>query len=92
MAEDDHNLLDQPYPTRQAQPGWKENENHDWHRGARECTHLFTVHLNIGDIIFENSWHIEFGELVLAENDEKTCFTARTIAHYDELLAYGGHD
>ena len=41
---------------------------------------MFAVDFNIGNIIFKNSGHVKFRKLILAEDNQKTCFTAGTVA------------
>ncbi len=54
--------------------------------------YLFSVDLNISDIIFEHGGHIDLGELVFAEDNEETRFTAGAVADDHQLLADGRHD
>ena len=55
------------------------------------CTYLFPVDLNICDVIFENCWHVNFRELVLAEDDEEAGLSAGAVAHDHQLLTDGSH-
>ena len=54
--------------------------------------YLFAVDFNVGYIVFKDGRHVELGELVLAEDDQQARLTTGTIAHDDQLLAYGSHD
>ena len=57
----------------------------------KKYNYLFTIYFYICYIVFKNSWHVDFWELVFAEHDEKAGFTAGTITHYNQLLSYGSH-
>jgi hypothetical protein len=45
--------------------------------------YLLPVHLDVGNIVLKDCWHVDLWELVLAENDEEAGFTAGAVAHYD---------
>lgn len=64
-------------------------------RGATaQCNmcYLFAIDFNVGYIVFKDGRHVELRKLVLAKDDEEARFTTGTIAHDDQLLAYGSHD
>lgn len=45
-----------------------------------QTQYLFSVHFDVRHIVLENCGHIYFGELVFAEDDEKTCLTTGAVA------------
>ena len=53
--------------------------------------YLFSINLDICDIVFEDSWHIHFWELVLAEHDEQTGLPTGAVPDYHELLTDSRH-
>ena len=53
--------------------------------------YLFSIDLDICDVVLEDCWHVNLWELILAEDDEEASLTAGTVAHDDQLLANGGH-
>jgi hypothetical protein len=52
---------------------------------------MFSVHLDICNIILEDGGHIDLREGSLGENDEKTSLSTGTITNDDELATYVGH-
>ena len=56
-----------------------------------DFAYLFAVHLNVGDIVLEDSGHVHLGELILAEHDEQAGLPAGAVTHYHQLLTYGSH-
>jgi hypothetical protein len=54
-------------------------------------TNLLAVHFDVGDVILEYRRHVHVWELVLAEDDEQTCFAARAVADDHQLLANCSH-
>lgn len=48
-------------------------------------SNLFPVDFNIGNIVLEYSGHVHVRELILAEYDQETRLSARTISDDDEL-------
>ncbi|XP_072772227.1 apolipoprotein B-100-like [Nerophis lumbriciformis] len=45
------------------------------------------VHLDVRHVSLEHGRHVDFRELVLAEEDQETCLPARSVAHHHQLLA-----
>lgn len=54
--------------------------------------HLFAIHFDVGNIVLEYRGYIYFRELVFAEYYEKTCFSASTVTHDNQLLPDGCHE
>lgn len=53
--------------------------------------YLFTVDLNIGDIVLEHGWHVNFRKLIFAKHNQQAGFTTGTVADDDQFLSYRGH-
>lgn len=53
--------------------------------------YLLSIDLNVGHIVFKDSWDVDFWELVFAEDDEETGFTTSTISYDYQLLSNGCH-
>lgn len=45
-------------------------------------TYLFSVDLDVGDVVFEDRGHIDLGKLILAEDDQKTSLSAGAVSDY----------
>lgn len=52
---------------------------------------LLPVDLDVGHVVFEDSWHVDLWELVLTEDYEKAGLTAGTVTYYDQFLANCSH-
>lgn len=52
---------------------------------------MLVVDVDVGYVVLENGGDVHFREGSFREDDEKTCLTAGTIAHDDELAANLGH-
>lgn len=59
--------------------------------GDFEKTYLFAIHLDIGHIILKHGGHIDLGELIFAEDNQKASFTAGTVADNYQFLANRRH-
>jgi len=77
----------------------------DYHSGGVGCdfgvvcgvirgwsaAYLFAIHLDVGHIILEHGGHIDLGELIFAEDNQKASFTAGTVADNYQFLANRRH-
>lgn len=63
----------------------------DTHIRSSLYTNLFSINLDISDVILKHCRHVDFRKLVFTENDEETRFPARSIPHNDQLLPNGCH-
>lgn len=54
-------------------------------------SYLFAINFDIGYVILEDRRNVHVWELVFAEDDQETCFTAGTIADDDQFLSNGRH-
>ena len=54
-------------------------------------THLLAVDFDVGHVVFEHGRHVHLRELILAEDDQQTGFTAGTIADDHKLFPYSSH-
>ena len=79
-----HNLLDIKSKLWGGRTEIKDNTSYS-------ISHLFTINLDICDIVLEHSGHIDLWELVLAEHDQETSLPARTVTDYHELLTDSRH-
>jgi len=55
------------------------------------AAYLFAIHLDVGHIILEHGGHIDLGELIFAEDNQKASFTAGTVADNYQFLANRRH-
>lgn len=51
--------------------------------GASAQSYLFSVHLDVRHIVLEHGGHVDLGELVFAEHNQKASFTAGSVADDD---------
>lgn len=58
---------------------------------TRICTNLFSVDLDVGDVVLKHGGDVDLGELVLAEHDEETRLPASSIADDHQLFPDGCH-
>lgn len=56
-----------------------------------KCTDLFSINLDISDVVLEHCWDVDFRKLVFTENNEKTCFPASSVPDNHQLLPNGCH-
>ena len=59
-----------------------------------EClpmSYLFAIHLYVSNIVLEHGGNVDLGELVLAEDNQKTCLPTSSIPHSHQLLTDGCH-
>lgn len=56
-----------------------------------KCTNLFSVNLNISDVVLKHRRDVDFRKLVLAEDNQKTCFPTSSISDNHQLLPNGRH-
>lgn len=56
-----------------------------------KCTNLFSVNLDVSDVVLKNCWNVDFRKLVFTENYEKTCFPTCSIPDYHQFLPNGCH-
>lgn len=56
-----------------------------------KCTDLFSINLDIRDVVLEHCWDVDFRELVFTEDDEETRLPAGSIPDDHQLLPDGGH-
>lgn len=57
----------------------------------RTRAYLLAIDFDVGDIVLEDSRHIDLWELVFAKDDQKASFTAGTIADNYQFLANRRH-
>lgn len=55
-------------------------------------TYLFTVHLNVSNIVLKDSGNIDLWELVLAEHNEQARLATGSISHYHQLFSNRCHN
>ena len=55
------------------------------------CRYLFSIYFYISNVVLKNCGHVDFRELVLAEDNQQACFTTGTITNYHQLLSDGSH-
>lgn len=53
--------------------------------------HLLAVHLYVCDVVLEDRGDVNFGELILAEDDEEAGFPTGPIPHNHQLLSDRSH-
>jgi len=46
---------------------------------------MLSIDLDIGNVVFKDSWDIHLWEGTLGENNQQTGLTAGTVAHNDKL-------
>lgn len=56
-----------------------------------KCTNLFSVNLDISDVVLKHRRDVDFRKLVFTENNEKTCFPTRSVPDNHQLLPNGCH-
>ncbi len=54
-------------------------------------SYMFAVYFNVGYVVLENGWHVDFWKLIFAKYDQQACLTAGAIAHNDQLFSYCCH-
>lgn len=54
-------------------------------------TDLFAVHLDVSHVVLKHGGHVDFGELVLAEDDQQAGLSTSSIPHDHQLLTDGRH-
>lgn len=60
-------------------------------RSKQHTAYLFTVHFNVGHIVFKHSGHINLWKLIFTEDDEQTRLSTSTVTNNHQLLTDGGH-
>lgn len=55
------------------------------------CTNLFSVNLDVSDVVLKHRGHVDFGKLVFTENNQETGFSTRSITDNHQLLPDGCH-
>jgi hypothetical protein len=53
--------------------------------------HLLSIDFDVCDVVLENCWHVNFWELILAEDDQETSLSAGAVTDDDQLLTNGSH-
>lgn len=53
--------------------------------------YLFAVHLDVGHIVLENGWYINFWKLIFTKHNQTTGFAAGAVAHDHQFLSNRGH-
>lgn len=56
-----------------------------------QMSHLFAINFYVSNVVFEHRGDVDLRELVLAEDDEKTCLATSAISNYHQLLPDGCH-
>ena len=60
-------------------------------KGVLNDNPLFSVDLDVRDVVLEDGGDVDLGELVLAEHDQQARLPARAVAHDHKLLPDRSH-